>query len=121
MADLRMGLIETRFAELVWAREPISTGELTALCAEELGWKRSTMYTVLRRLCDKGIFTLEEGTVRSRMSRDAYEAARSEQFIDHSFGGSVPAFLAAFTRRRKLTEAEVKELRALIDGLEEGK
>ena len=121
MADLTMGLIETRFAELVWAREPITTGELTALCAEELGWKRSTMYTVLRRLCDKGLFTLEEGVVRSRMSRETYEAVKSEQLIDSSFGGSVPAFLAAFTRRRKLSEAEVKELRALIDGLEEGK
>ena len=121
MSDLTMGLIETRFAELVWGREPITTGEVTALCAEELGWKRSTMYTVLRRLCDKGLFTLEEGTVRSRMSRETYEAVKSEQLIDSSFGGSVPAFLAAFTRRRKLTEAEVKELRALIDGLEEGR
>lgn len=121
MSDLTMGLIETRFAELVWAREPITTGELTTLCAKELGWKRSTMYTVLRRLCDKGIFTLEEGTVRSRMSRETYEAVKSEQLIDSSFGGSVPAFLAAFTRRRKLTESEVKELRALIDGLEEGR
>ena len=120
MADLTMGLIETRFAELIWEREPITTGALTALCADKLGWKRSTMYTVLRRLCEKGIFTLEEGTVRSRMSREAYESVQSEQLIDSSFGGSVPAFLAAFTRRRKLTEAEVKELRALIDGLEEG-
>lgn len=121
MSDLTMGLIETRFAELIWAREPISTGELAALTQRELGWKRSTMYTVLHRLCDKGIFTLEEGVVRSRLDREAYAATRSEQFIDSSFGGSVPAFLAAFTRRRKLTEAEVKELRALIDGLEEGK
>ena len=121
MSDLTMGLIETRFAELIWAREPITTGELTALCQKELGWKRSTMYTVLRRLCDKGIFVLEEGTVRSRMSREAYETTRSEQFIDSSFGGSVPAFLAAFTRRRQLSEAEIAELRALIDGLGEGK
>ncbi len=121
MSDLTMGLIETRFAELIWAREPITTGELAALAQKELGWKRSTMYTVLHRLCDKGIFTLEEGVVRSRLDREAYAATRSEQFIDSSFGGSVPAFLAAFTRRRKLTEAEVKELRALIDGLEEQK
>ncbi len=121
MPELSMGLIETRFAELIWAREPITTGELAALSRDELGWKRSTMYTVLRRLCDKGIFTLEEGTVRSRMSREAYEAAQSEQFIDHSFGGSVPAFLAAFTRRRRLTEAEIAELRAMIDGMGEGK
>ena len=121
MSDLTMGLIETRFAELVWDREPITTGELTALCAEELGWKRSTMYTVLRRLCDKGLFSLEEGIVRSRRSRETYESVKSEQLIDSSFGGSVPAFLAAFTRRRKLSEAEVRELRALIDGLEEGK
>ena len=117
MADLRMGLIETRFAELIWAREPITTGELAALSKGELGWSRSTMYTVLRRLCDKGIFILEEGTVRSRLSREAYRAVQSEQLIDGSFGGSVPAFLAAFTRRRKLSEAEVAELRALIEGL----
>ena len=121
MNDWKLGAVETRFAELIWAREPISTGELTALAQRELGWKRSTMYSVLRRLCDKGLFTLEEGTVRSRMSRETYEAVKSEQLIDSSFGGSVPAFLAAFTRRRKLTEAEVRELRALIDGLEEGK
>ena len=117
MSDLGMGVIETRFAELVWEREPISTGELARLCARELGWKRSTMYTVLHRLCDKGIFTMEGGTVHPLLSREAYMAARSEQFIDSSFGGSVPAFLAAFTRRRELSEAEIAELRKLIDGM----
>ena len=120
MPDLSMGLIETRFAELIWDREPIATGELAALSKAELGWKRSTMYTVLRRLCDKGIFTLEEGTVRSRLSREAYRSARSEQFVDTSFGGSVPAFLAAFTRRRSLSEEEIRELRELIDRLGRG-
>ena len=116
MSDLSMGLIETRFAELIWDREPVSTAELVTLSREELGWKRSTMYTVLRRLCDKGLFSLEESTVRSLLSREAYRAQQSEQFIDSSFGGSVPAFLAAFTRRRALSDGEIRELRALIDG-----
>ena len=117
MADLRMGLIETRFAELIWEREPITTGALAALCKAELGWSRSTMYTVLHRLCDKGIFVMEGGTVRSLLDRESYVATQSEQLIDSSFGGSVPAFLAAFTKRRSLSEAEVAELRALIEGL----
>ena len=117
MADLRMGLIETRFAEIIWDREPVTTGELAALTKAELGWSRSTMYTVLHRLCDKGIFRMEGGSVRSLLDKEAYAAAQSEQLIESSFGGSVPAFLAAFTRRRQLSEAEVAELRALIDGL----
>jgi len=117
MADLSMGLIETRFAELIWDREPVTTGQLAALSKAELGWSRSTMYTVLHRLCDKGIFVMEGGTVRSLLNREAYHAVKSEQLIDSSFGGSVPAFLAAFTKRRQLSEAEIAELRALIDGL----
>ena len=117
MADLRMGLIETRFAEIIWDREPVTTGELAALTKAELGWSRSTMYTVLHRLCDKGIFRMEGGSVSSLLDKEAYAAAQSEQLIESSFGGSVPAFLAAFTRRRQLSEAEVAELRALIDGL----
>ena len=117
MADLRMGLIETRFAEIIWDREPVTTGDLAALTKAELGWSRSTMYTVLHRLCDKGIFRMEGGSVRSLLDKEAYAAAQSEQLIEASFGGSVPAFLAAFTRRRQLSEAEVAELRALIDGL----
>ena len=115
MPELTMGVIETRFAKIIWDREPISTAELNRLCKEELGWKKSTMYTVLRRLCEKGIFQVEEGTVTACMSREAFQAVQSEQLIDSAFGGSVPAFLAAFTRRRTLSEQELAEIRALID------
>ena len=115
MPDLTMGMIETRFAEMIWQREPISTSELTKLSEKELGWKRPTMYTVLRRLCEKGIFKNENGIVTSLISRSAFKSAQSEQVIDGSFGGSLPAFLAAFTQRRPLSEDEIKEIRELID------
>ena len=115
MADLTMGVIESRFAQLIWEREPVTTAELNRLAAQELGWKKSTMYTVLKRLCEKGIFQLEGGVVTSLLSRDAFRAAQSEQLIDDAFGGSVPAFLAAFTRRRKLSEQEIAEIREMID------
>ena len=115
MSDLTMGIIETRFAEIIWQREPVTTALLTQLCAQELGWKSTTMYTVLKRLCDKGIFQKEKGVVTSLMSREQFHATQSQQLIDSSFGGSVPAFLAAFTKRRKLTEREIAEIRKLID------
>ncbi|MBQ4370276.1 MAG: BlaI/MecI/CopY family transcriptional regulator [Oscillospiraceae bacterium] len=115
MPELTMGIIETRFAEMIWEREPISTVELTKLSEKELGWKRPTMYTVLRRLCEKGIFKNENGVVTSLISREEFKASQSQQLIDGSFGGSLPAFLAAFTKRRALSENEIKEIRELID------
>ena len=115
MPELTMGIIETRFAEMIWEREPISTGELIKLSEKELGWKRPTMYTVLRRLCEKGIFKNENGLVTSLISREEFKASQSQQLIDGSFGGSLPAFLAAFTKRRALSENEIKEIRELID------
>ena len=84
MPELTMGTVEARFAELIWEREPVTTAELTQLCARELGWKATTMYTVLKRLCDKGIFQKQSGTVTSRMNRDAFRAAQSQQLIDES-------------------------------------
>lgn len=116
----RMGAAEGRFAELIWEREPISSGELVRLCAEKLGWKKSTVYTVLRRLCEKGIFRNEGGVVYSRLSREEYASRQSEQFVSEAFGGSLPAFLAAFTASRKLTEKEVRALEKLIDEAKEG-
>ena len=115
MPELTMGIIETRFAEMIWEREPISAAELTKLSEKELGWKRPTMYTVLRRLCEKGIFKNVNGIVTSLISREEFKAAQSQQLIDGSFGGSLPAFLAAFTKRRALSESEISEIRKLID------
>lgn len=106
---------ELRFCEILWSHEPIKSSELVRLCAEELGWKKSTTYTVLKRLCDRGIFQNEGGTVTSRLSRADYDTAQSQQFVEESFSGSLPAFITAFTRRKKLTEGEIAELQKLID------
>ena len=115
MADLRLGLVESRFAELIWDGEPISSTELVHLAERELEWKKSTTYTVLKRLCEKGIFQNEGGVVTSRLSREEYAARQSEQFVEETFSGSLPAFLTAFTRRKKLTEEEIDQLQRLIE------
>ncbi len=115
MADLRLGPVESRFAELIWDGEPISSTELVHLAERELEWKKSTTYTVLKRLCEKGIFQNEGGVVTSRLSREEYAARQSEQFVEETFSGSLPAFLTAFTRRKKLTEEEIGQLQRLIE------
>lgn len=114
MDDLHLGAVEARFADLIWKYEPLSSRALVALCGEELGWKKPTTYTVLKRLCDKGIFQNENGTVTSRMTKEEYAAAQSEKFVEDTFGGSLPAFLAAFTKRKKLSETELAEIRDMI-------
>ena len=115
MADLRMGVVETRFAEIIWENEPLSSGELVKLCAKQLEWKKPTTYTVLRKLCERGIFINDNGTVRSLLNKEQYYAAQSRQYVDDTFEGSLPAFMAAFSSGRRLSEAEVKEIRALLD------
>ncbi len=115
MSELTMGAIESRFAEIIWQREPISSTELVKLAAKELAWKKSTTYTVLRRLCQRGIFQNQDGTVTSLISKQDFYAVQSEKFVEDTFSGSLPAFLAAFTTRKKLSDAEIKELQALID------
>lgn len=115
MADLRLGPVESRFAELIWDGEPISSTELVHLAERELEWKKSTTYTVLKRLCEKGIFQNEGGVVTSRLSREEYAARQSEQFVEETFSGSLPAFLTAFTRRKMLTEEEIDQLQRLIE------
>lgn len=110
----RMGAVETSFAEIVWENEPLPSGELVRLSEEKLCWKKSTTYTVLKRLCERGILQNDGGTVTAQVTREEYEAAQSENFVEEAFHGSLPAFLTAFTRRRKLSEAEIAELEALI-------
>ena len=106
---------ELKFCEILWTHEPVKSSELVRLCADELGWKKSTTYTVLKRLCEKGIFQNEGGVVTSRLSREEYAARQSEQFVEETFSGSLPAFLTAFTRRKKLTEEEIDQLQRLIE------
>ena len=115
MDDYKLGAVERRFADLIWDNEPISSGELVKLCETELSWKKSTTYTVLKKLCARGIFRNEQGTVTSRLSRQEFAARQSQQFVDETFHGSLPAFLAAFSRRKKLSDEEVTQLQQLID------
>lgn len=115
MEDLKLGVVEERFAELIWAHEPLSSRELAELCQKELNWKRPTTYTVLRKLCEKGIFQNAEGIVSSRISRADFQAMRGERFVAETYGGSLPAFVAAFTARNRLTEEEADAIQKLID------
>lgn len=115
MEDLRLGVIEARFADIIWENEPLSSGKLVRLCEEELGWKKSTMYTVLKRLCERGIFRNENGIVSSVMTKAEYSAAQSEKFVKETFDGSLPAFLAAFSTRKALTKSEIEEIKKMID------
>ena len=120
MTDITLGAVEARFADLIWQNEPITAAELARRAEGLLAWKKTTSYTVLKRLCDKGLFQNENGTVTSRLSRTDYDAAQSEKFIEEQFEGSLPAFLAAFTSRKSLTEQELDALRRMIDDRKEG-
>lgn len=115
MEEYSLGLVESRFADIVWQEAPLTTAELTKLCEKELGWKRTTTYTVLRKLIDRGIFENKEGTVAVLMTREDFYARQSEAYVERSFHGSLPGFLAAFTSRRRLSEEEVRKLRKIIE------
>lgn len=115
MEDYKLGAVESRFADLIWSHEPLHSRELVALCQAELNWKKPTTYTVLRKLCERGIFQNVNGIVSARISRQEFYARQSEQFVQDTFDGSLPAFLAAFTTRKRLSQAEVEEIRRMID------
>lgn len=115
MSDWKLGVIEARFADIIWRHEPLSTAELVKLAETELNWKRTTMYTVLKRFCDRGIFQNQKGIVSAVISREKFYALQSEEFVKESFGGSLPAFLEAFTHRKKLSVEEIEQLQRLID------
>ena len=119
MMESKLGHMETRLAELIWQREPLASGELVKLCAEAFSWKKSTTYTMLKRLCQRGIFINDGGTVRALLSRDEFYAIQSEQFVEETFAGSLPRFLAAFTRRKKLSDEEIALIRKMIDDYQE--
>lgn len=120
MSDYQMGAVESKFADIIWENEPISSTELSKRSEEILKWKKSTTYTVLKRLCDKGIFQNKKGTVTSLISKQDFYSMQSEKFVEETFEGSLPAFLAAFSKRKKLSADEVAQLRKMIDEYEEG-
>lgn len=115
MEQYILGNIEGRFADIIWENEPVSTADLIKLCEKELGWKRTTMYTVLKKLSDRGLFENNNGTVASVISRKEFYARQSEQYVENSFQGSLPSFLAAFTSRKKLSDKEIEELKRIIE------
>ena len=115
MGDMKLGAIETRFAEIIWANAPLTTNQLIKLCADELEWKRTTTYTVLKKLCEKGIFKTENSMVFVVISKSEFEGLQSEQFVEETFKGSLPAFLTAFNSRKKLSDQEIDEIQKLID------
>lgn len=115
--EYRLGVIESKFADIIWNNEPLGSGELVKLAQNELEWKKSTTYTVLRKLCSRGIFRNENGTVTSCISKEEFYAKQSKQYVEEEFGGSLPAFLAAFTSGKKLSKKEADEIRKMIDGM----
>ena len=115
MGELRMGTAEARFADIIWDNEPISSGDLAKLANKEFEWKKTTSFTVLKRLCERGFFQNQNGIVTSLISREEFYARHSELYVEEAFGGSLPAFLTAFGTRRKLTDKEVDEIRSIIE------
>jgi predicted transcriptional regulator len=110
---------EEKFAELIWQNEPIGSGDLVKLSEKEMNWKKSTTYTVLKKLCEKGIFKNENAVVSSQITKDEYYAKQSIRFVEDTFGGSLPKFLTAFISGRKLSKHQAEELKKLIDEYKE--
>ena len=113
MTNIELGEVQAAFAEIIWDRAPVASGELVKICEKELHWKKPTTYTVLRKLCEKGLFRNENGVVSAVVSREDFNASKSEKFVEEEFDGSLPAFLAAFMSHKKLSDAEVAEIKRL--------
>ena len=120
MEETRLGLVEARFADLVWQHAPVASGELVRLAADALDWKKSTTYTVLKKLCGRGLFVNEGGRVRALLTREEFYAAAGARFVQESYNGSLPAFVAAFAARQSLSAEDIAALRRIIDAYPEG-
>lgn len=115
MIEYKLGEVEMKFADIIWENEPLSSGQLVKLCEDKLQWKKSTTYTILRRVCERGLFKNEEGMVSSNVTKQEFLSNKTEQFIEETFQGSLPGFIAAFASNRKLSDEEVEELKNLIE------
>lgn len=115
MKEIELGDVQAEFADIIWNKEPIGSGELVKICEQELNWKKSTTYTVLRKLCEKGLFKNEDGVVTSLVSRDEFNASKSEKFVQDTYEGSLPAFIAAFMSHKKISKAEIDEIQKMIN------
>ncbi len=118
--EIKLGVVESHFADIIWSHEPLSSTELVKICQEKLEWKKSTTYTVLRKLCERGIFQNQDGVVSSIISKDEFYALQSEKFVEETFEGSLPAFIAAFTKRKQLSAEEIEQIQKMIDNHKEG-
>ena len=118
MEQFKLGEMEQRFADMIWRAAPIASGQLAKRSGDEFGWKRTTAYTMLKRLCDRKLFANENGMVTVLMTREEFQAAQGEQFINDVFDGSLPRFLAAFSQRKKMSPKEVEALKKMIDEME---
>ncbi|MDE7297202.1 MAG: BlaI/MecI/CopY family transcriptional regulator [Lachnospiraceae bacterium] len=110
---------ERKCANLIWENEPIGSGELVKLCEEKFGWKKSTTYTFLKKLCGQGLFENQDSCVRSLIGQADYDQGRGEQFVKETYDGSLPRMIAAFMRKKKLSRQQVDEIRRMIDEYEE--
>lgn len=119
MGNYKLAEAEEKFAEIVWAHEPVSSPELVKICEKEMNWKKSTTYTVLKKLCQRGIFQNENAIVTARMSREEFYGMQSRKYVEDVFAGSLPRFLTAFCKGRKLSEKEVEEMQRFIDEYQE--
>ena len=117
--DIQLGVIEARYADMIWEHEPVTSSELVKMTAVEFNWKRTTAHNVLRRLIDKGLFQNENGLVTAVISRENFYARQSRQYVEDPFAGSLPAFIAAFTQDAKLTPEEAEAIRKMINQAEE--
>jgi predicted transcriptional regulator len=115
MREYKLTESEEKFADIIWRNEPIGSGDLVKLCEKEMNWKKSTTYTVLKKLCEKDIFQNENAVVSSQITRDEYYAKQSIRFVEDTFGGSLPKFLTAFISGRRLSKQQAEELKRLID------
>ena len=111
---------EYRFCLIMWEHEPVSSLELVRLCQEKLDWKRTTTYTVIKRLGDRGVLKLENGVVTALISKEEAESAEIDTFVESKFGGSLPAFVAAFTKRKDVSENDLDEMQRMIDRIRKG-
>lgn len=111
---------EYRFCLIMWEHEPVSSLELVRLCQEKLEWKRTTTYTVIKRLGDRGVLKLENGVVTALISKEEAESAEIDTFVESKFGGSLPAFVAAFTKRKDVSEKDLDEMQRMIDRIRKG-
>lgn len=119
MNELKLGVIEEQFANIIWDNEPLTSGELVKMCDKLLGWKKSTTYTVLKKLCERKLFRNTDGNVSSLISKEDFYSIQTQQFVEDTFDGSLLAFIASFTHRKRLTEQEISEIKELIDSMGE--